>query len=134
MPRIQCPKHKDCFIECPGSGYAFYDPPYGPCEKGCHPSKAGEALIKIIFKADPNAEFSGTVFNIPASSLANFAREFAKRAPSVAAADIAYLRNIDAVESVRTITAFWEDVDIAGVINALAKAARNTEDPGQKAA
>ena len=68
MPRYIAPNHKDCWIDCPASGYAIFVPPHGPCEKGC--DEPGAALAKIVGK-DINIRFA---FRIKLTGRSKFVR------------------------------------------------------------
>jgi hypothetical protein len=123
MPRITCPKHADCYVDCPGSGYAYYVEPYGPCTSGCDQAKAGDALATLIRDANENARFFGSAVGLTTGVLAKFAREIAEHVPVSVLAYVHQLQNLDILNDTRRINALWEDAEVGGVILALAQSA-----------
>jgi hypothetical protein len=119
MPRIQCPDHKDCYIVCPGSGYAFYNSPFGPCVTGCDEAKAGDDLMKGLRAASVETRFYGIMSGVTAGVIAQFATDFSAQWPNVAFAEVRRLQSNAIIRPDRRIVAYWEDVEMAGVIMAL---------------
>ena len=125
MPRITCPKHADCFIDCPGSGYAYYIDPYGPCKSGCDQTSAGDALVTLIqnAKTKPDAKFFGSVVGLTTGVLAKFARDVAAYVPESTMPYVHQLQNLAILEDTRRVNVEWADADIHSVIVALVHAA-----------
>jgi hypothetical protein len=134
MPRIKCPKNEDCYIDCPGSGYAYYIEPYGPCTTGCDQSTAGDTLVSLLREANADQKFSGVFQGVTSGVIAKFARDLVAYAPESAQPNLARLQNIDILEDTRRITASWEDVNVHDLIQALANAAFGGETPAARAA
>ena len=124
MPRHICPDYPDCYVDCPGYGYAYFMKPYGPCKKGCDASSAGDALIEMISGATPGAIFTGIVIGITSGALAKFGHDIAQIAPPESTDDIATLQGLSILVSERRFDALWGDTDLAGVIRAFSRAAR----------
>jgi hypothetical protein len=123
MPRISCPKHKDCYVDCPGSGYAYYVEPYGPCTSGCDQAEAGDALAALIREATADVKFYGAIVGLTTGVLANFAREIVDHVPDSARAYLQRLQNLDILEDTRRFNVQWEDADVHSVILAFVSAA-----------
>ena len=64
MPRHTAPNHPDCYIDCPGAGFAYYNSPLGPCRTGCDPSELVDAVEEAVQRRGWRSRGSGRVRGI----------------------------------------------------------------------
>ncbi len=121
MPKITCPDNPDCSIECPGSGYAYFVKPYGPCVAKCDQQNAGDDLIKLFLEAKEDARFSGEMVGVTAGVLSRFASDFAPHAPEGVAGEIEMLQRLGMIEADRRYNASWADADVSEVVQVIAE-------------
>ena len=123
MPRHACPQNPDeCYIDCPGSGYAHYKPPYGPCEKGCDEGGSMTALLKMIEGAVSPKVFSGTVVGVRAATLSRFANDLADVIPDADPSDVDRLRRLGVLEPDRRFSAKWSNSEPREIVRIIAEA------------
>ena len=133
MPRHSCPQYSECYIDCPGSGYAYYKSPYGPCETGCDEAKSMTTLLRMIANARSPKVLSGTVVGVRAATLSKFAFDLVEVIPDAEASDVNRLKSIGVLEPDRRFNAEWSDVEPREIVRIIADSTRGSESGGLKA-
>ncbi|MBL8592155.1 MAG: hypothetical protein JNK01_05675 [Devosia sp.] len=124
MAHISAPGHDDCYIDCPGQGYAHYIEPYGPCITGCSEGDLVDELEQVFPVAEPERRASGRVFEVRGVTLAQVGERFGSRfdRSDDANEDVEWLTKLAGKSREERFNANWENEDLAGVIRALAEA------------
>lgn len=121
MPRYQAPNHSDCYIDCPGEGFAHYISPLGPCRTGCDPSDLGEVFLETVRDGGWEVKSSATVRGITRRQLSELAKRLRKAPPGGMAADAVLddLERIDSIDGDEKFDASWEEEDCVRALERL---------------
>lgn len=133
MPRISCRNNPECYIDCPGSGYAYYKPPYGPCETGCDEAASMSALLLMIQEAASPKVFSGTVVGVRAATLSRFATELVDVISDADFRDVQQLQNAAILTPDRRFNADWVEQEPKDIVRIIADSTRGNESGNLKA-
>jgi hypothetical protein len=122
MPRHEAPNHPDCFIDCPGEGFAHYTEHNGPCTTGCDPNGLAEAHARMIRAGGWEIHSSGMVRGIGARGLMRMATVLTPLAVDVERASEALKILREAAQTLgnERISTDWYDRDGVEVIESLA--------------
>ena len=120
MPKIVCPRNPDCFVDCDGQGYAFYEEPYGPCLTGCGSSGAARAFGRILSRGSGDLRISGRVEDMAPRELVALARVADLIAPADARPHLDALRKLSDDDA--PVSASWQNATLAEVLQTLADA------------
>jgi hypothetical protein len=122
MAKHSAPGHPDCWIECPGSGFANFVPPTGPCITGCDPERLASFLIDV-FRRTADVPMSGRVHGMSAEVLARMGIALRGAVPLEAEEDRDWLERLILFAPGARFDAEWRHESPVGVLQALAAAA-----------
>lgn len=122
MATISSPGHPDCSIECPGSGYAVFVDPFGPCMAGCDQDRFSTAMIELFQNQSRVSSVSGRVFGVKGEVLARMALDLRSLAPDEAADNLAWLERLVIQRGDTRFNAEWQEQSLSEVIETLAEA------------
>lgn len=122
MPRIYCPGNPDCFIDCPGGGFADFIEPYGPCNTGCDSGSFGHSLLQLEDNELAECLSSGVMVNYPVEHIALFARRLRRRDLLLDQSLLELLSRLPSLASRSRLSAEWKRSSINNMIRTLAVA------------
>lgn len=122
MATISSPGHPDCSIDCPGSGYAVFVDPYGPCMAGCDQDEFSTAMINLFRNQDRISSLSGRVVGVKGAVLARMALAIRGFAPDETADDRNWLERLVIERGDERFSAEWRQQSLSEVIETLAAA------------
>lgn len=121
MPTISDPDYPQCSVDCPGTGYAYYVPLYGPCLKGCDPGGFLRDARSLFREQDSSFRFSGTARAIPGMILARLAVEIRDVAPSFTEDEREWLEDLATSGPNVPFSFTWSDATLAEFLEILAE-------------
>lgn len=129
MPIIASDDHPDCYIECPGSGFAIYVLPYGPCETGCDPERFGTTVLKLFGEQGQDLRFAGRFVGVSGSTLAQMALDLRGGMPDFTDDARAWVEELTVSRGKERFEASWGDSSIAEFMALIATATGNPAAP-----
>ncbi len=122
MPTISDPDYPQCSVDCPGTGYAYFVPLYGPCLKGCDPDGFLRDAHSLFRERDHGSfRFSGTARAIPGMILARLAVEIRDIAPSYTEDEREWLEYLATSSPNVPFSFTWKKATLAGFLEILAE-------------
>lgn len=122
MPRYTAPNHPDCYIDCPGKGFAIYIPPFGPCRTSCEVANLPRAMGDLA-EGGWDTRSSGSVKGISHREIREISRRLRRiRGRTGAINDV--LDDLDRIRGVQSPIDFeWSDLDVVEILDELRRLA-----------